>query len=226
MRFHRNAKVFRGQLDAAPFATVFFLLLVFVVLGALVHTPGTPLRLTSATHLLDSAKHPLIEISQSGDIFYNKQVYHLDTLENLRADLAKLPRGSVVAWATGTGAPPRELLTSVREIAQKNGLSLQTGPGINLPASDHGVGVPGRVVLVAVDMSGQFYFENQVIQERELKDRLAKEARQDPDATLGIMADKDVPDGTVSRLWDLALEAGFKKGLKATRPRLLGTGGH
>ena len=33
MKFPRNARIFRGQLDAAPFAAVFFLLVIFMMLG-------------------------------------------------------------------------------------------------------------------------------------------------------------------------------------------------
>ena len=41
MRFPRNAKIFRGQLDAAPLAGVFFLLLIFFLLSSrLAFTPG------------------------------------------------------------------------------------------------------------------------------------------------------------------------------------------
>ena len=40
MKFPRNARIFRGQLDAAPFAAVFFLLVIFMMLGSLVYTPG------------------------------------------------------------------------------------------------------------------------------------------------------------------------------------------
>ncbi len=45
MRFPRNARILRTQLDMAPFATVFFLLTLFVLLGALLPTPGLPLHL-------------------------------------------------------------------------------------------------------------------------------------------------------------------------------------
>jgi len=33
MKFPRNARIFRGQLDAAPFAAVFFLLVLLLMLG-------------------------------------------------------------------------------------------------------------------------------------------------------------------------------------------------
>jgi biopolymer transport protein ExbD len=51
MKFPRNARIFRGQLDAAPFATVFFLLVIFMMLGSLVYTPGVHLNLPPADEL-------------------------------------------------------------------------------------------------------------------------------------------------------------------------------
>jgi len=48
MKFPRNARIFRGQLDAAPFAAVFFLLVIFALLTSLVYTPGVHVTLPSA----------------------------------------------------------------------------------------------------------------------------------------------------------------------------------
>ena len=48
MKFPRNARIFRGQLDAAPFAAVFFLLVSFVMLGSFVYTPGVIIKLPPA----------------------------------------------------------------------------------------------------------------------------------------------------------------------------------
>ncbi|MGB0582674.1 MAG: ExbD/TolR family protein [Limisphaerales bacterium] len=49
MRYPRNAKIFRGQLDAAPFAGVFFCLLLFILLASnLVFTPGVKIDLAQA----------------------------------------------------------------------------------------------------------------------------------------------------------------------------------
>lgn len=45
MKFPRNARILRNQLDAAPFASVFFVLLLLLMLGGLIATPGLPLRL-------------------------------------------------------------------------------------------------------------------------------------------------------------------------------------
>lgn len=45
MKFPRNARIFQGRLDATPFVTVLFLVVMFVVLGSLVYTPGIPVPL-------------------------------------------------------------------------------------------------------------------------------------------------------------------------------------
>ena len=45
MKFPRNARMLRSQLDAAPFAAVFFLLVIFMMLGSLIYTPGARLEL-------------------------------------------------------------------------------------------------------------------------------------------------------------------------------------
>ena len=44
MKFPRTAKILRSHFDVAPFAAVFFLLLIFLMLGALIPTAGIPLQ--------------------------------------------------------------------------------------------------------------------------------------------------------------------------------------
>lgn len=138
MKFPRHAKLFHGRLDAAPFAGVFFLVLLFLLLNSsLVFTPGVKVQL------------------------------ELPTASNL----------------PGTGGP---------------------------------------AVVVAVDRAGQLYFENQVIEERELLGRLRsavdKAKRQQATPTLVVQADKLVAYSVVVRLAELAREAGIRDVLQATRP--------
>ncbi len=46
MRYSRNTKIFRGGVDAAPFASVFFLLVMFLMLFyAHIFFPGVPIKL-------------------------------------------------------------------------------------------------------------------------------------------------------------------------------------
>jgi len=44
MKFPRNAKILRSHFDVAPFAAVFFLLLIFVLLADILPTAGFPLH--------------------------------------------------------------------------------------------------------------------------------------------------------------------------------------
>ena len=140
MRFPRSTKIFRGQLDVAPFAGVFFLLLIFLLLrSSFVFTPGVPIRLPDA---------------------------------------------------------------------------------VNLP------GVAGSTAVVAVDDTGQIYFENQVCTEERLKEHLqAAVARVKEPLTLVVQADRNVKYEVLVRLGLLARAAGVRESLWATRPQVSPGGG-
>ena len=52
MKFPRNARIFRGQLDASPFVGVLFLVAIFLLLNSsLVFIPGVAIRLPEASDL-------------------------------------------------------------------------------------------------------------------------------------------------------------------------------
>ena len=70
MKFPRNARIFRGQLDAAPFVSVFFLLVIFVLLfslpGSLLHTAGVRVELpVSGNAPLPGTDHPTISVAMA-----------------------------------------------------------------------------------------------------------------------------------------------------------------
>jgi biopolymer transport protein ExbD len=75
MKFPRNAKVFHGQLDPAPFAGVFFLLILFVILGALVYTPGVQINLP-VTVDLPGTDNPVVAVAVDADghLYYENQL--------------------------------------------------------------------------------------------------------------------------------------------------------
>lgn len=140
MRFTRHARIFKGQLDAAPFAGVFFLVLIFLTFNSqLVFIPGVRVQL-------------------------------------------------------------------------------------DLPQADGLPGTANPTAVVAVDRSGQFYLENQIIAEPELKQRLQgladKAKLRNAQLTLVVLADKAVPNDTLVRLAELARQSGINELLQATRPRL------
>jgi biopolymer transport protein ExbD len=76
MKFPRNARILRGQLDAAPFATVFFLLVIFMMLGSLIYTPGAriELELPRANGLPGTDKPTVsVAIDADGRLYYENQ---------------------------------------------------------------------------------------------------------------------------------------------------------
>ena len=96
MRFHHHAKIFRGQIDLAPFASVFFLLLIFILLhSALVFTPGVPINLPTSPNLPGPTR-PTVALAVDGDglMYLENQIITEDQLrERLTASAqrAKAP---------------------------------------------------------------------------------------------------------------------------------------
>jgi biopolymer transport protein ExbD len=71
VKFPRNARIFRGQLDAAPFVSVFFLLVAFVILGSRLYIPGIPLELPSTGDLnLPGTDQPTVSVAVTSNALY------------------------------------------------------------------------------------------------------------------------------------------------------------
>ncbi len=78
MKFPRSARIFRGHLDFAPFASVFFLLLIFAVLGTLIYTPGVPvkveLQLPRADNLAGTDRPTIaVAVDAAGRFYFENQ---------------------------------------------------------------------------------------------------------------------------------------------------------
>lgn len=84
MKFPRNARIFRGQLDAAPLASVFFLLVVFVLLGTWLYAPGIRVKLPSSGDLpLAGVEGPTISVAVTTNaLFYDNQLISENDLSN------------------------------------------------------------------------------------------------------------------------------------------------
>src|SRR5438105_1110307 len=95
MRFPRNTRIFRGQLDAAPFAGVFFLLLIFVLLNsALVFTPGVPIQLPEAVNLPGTANRTLVvAVDETGQLYFENQIIGPERFkEKLQSAVSEAPQ--------------------------------------------------------------------------------------------------------------------------------------
>jgi biopolymer transport protein ExbD len=92
MKFARNARIFRGHLDAAPFIGVFFVLILMVLLGSLTYTPGVRLNLPRALSDLPGVEGPTIavEVDPNGQLYYENQAISREVLgAKLRAEVRK-----------------------------------------------------------------------------------------------------------------------------------------
>jgi biopolymer transport protein ExbD len=83
MKFPRNARIFRGQLDAAPFASVFFLLVIFVMLGSVLQTPGVRVNLPQAANLPGTDRPTIpVALDAHGRFFFEDRVIDRKALES------------------------------------------------------------------------------------------------------------------------------------------------
>jgi biopolymer transport protein ExbD len=90
---------------------------------------------------------------------------------------------------------------------------------LELPVANDFPGTDRPTVAVAVDLNGRFYFQNQLIAERELRTRLQIAATNSPTPlTLVVQADKRASYEMLIELTILAREAGIRHVLLATLP--------
>jgi biopolymer transport protein ExbD len=92
VKFPRNAPIFRGHLDAAPFAAVFFLLVIFLLASSLVYTPGVRLQIPVTDALAGTDKPTVsVGVDKNGRLYYQNQ----QTEEaELRGELRKAAKDS------------------------------------------------------------------------------------------------------------------------------------
>lgn len=96
MKFPRNARIFRGQLDAAPFVGVFFCLVLFVLLAALVYTPGiSMIQLPTASAELSGVDGPMVAVAMDpyGRLYFRNQwIQEKELLRRLQEEVKKSPK--------------------------------------------------------------------------------------------------------------------------------------
>jgi biopolymer transport protein ExbD len=75
MKFGRNAKIFRGQLDAAPLASVLFVFMILLLLHpALVFLPGVPVNLPESVDLPGTTNPKVVVvIDRGGQMYFESQ---------------------------------------------------------------------------------------------------------------------------------------------------------
>jgi biopolymer transport protein ExbD len=93
MKFPRHARILRSQLDAAPLASVLFLLVIFVMLSSLVYTPGVHVKLPVANELPGTDRPTLTVALDANNRLYfaNQLITEADLKLRLREAVATSP---------------------------------------------------------------------------------------------------------------------------------------
>lgn len=75
MKFPRRAKLFRNPFDMTAYAAVFFLMVIFLVLGAQRYTPGVRIELPVAGELPGTDK-PMVKVAMDeyGRYYFDSQI--------------------------------------------------------------------------------------------------------------------------------------------------------
>ena len=125
MKFPRNTRIFRSQLDAAPFASVFFLLLIFVLLGSLLYTPGVRVELPHADDLpWAGVEGPTITVAvdAAGRFYFENQRIGKDVLQSrLQAANQKSPEPLTLV-VEADKAVAMETTVALGSLARKAGI--------------------------------------------------------------------------------------------------------
>ena len=93
MKFPRNVRILRSPFDVAPFAAVFFVLVIFMVLAGLVPTPGLPLQppITDPKDNLPGTDQPMVAVAIDalGRFYFTNQIINSNNLQTALADAAR-----------------------------------------------------------------------------------------------------------------------------------------
>ncbi|MGA2176003.1 MAG: biopolymer transporter ExbD [Verrucomicrobiota bacterium] len=127
MRFERHARIFRGPLDPAPMAGVLMLLMIFLLLGSLLYTPGVTIKLP------DGADWPgtdnptvVVAVDSRGQCFFeNRAVPEAELRAALQSRAQNTRRQSkhltLVLWADK--AAELEVITHLELLARQAGIT-------------------------------------------------------------------------------------------------------
>jgi biopolymer transport protein ExbD len=75
MKFPRRAKLFRNPFDMTAYAAVFFLMVIFLVLGAQRYTPGVKIELPVADDLPGTDKPTVtVAVDENGRYYFRNQI--------------------------------------------------------------------------------------------------------------------------------------------------------
>ena len=127
MRFPRNAKILRGHLEVAPFACVFVLLLMFILMQPnFVFTTGVRVELP-ATDALPGTLNPtvVVAVDRVGQLYFANQIVSEPELQShLASAVARYRAGrqNLTLVVQADKLVPHERLVRLAEVARAAGI--------------------------------------------------------------------------------------------------------
>jgi biopolymer transport protein ExbD len=142
MKFPRNKQIFRGQLDLAAFAGVFFVLLIFVMLNSsLISTPGIPIDLPAGEELSGVAGRTLVvAVDPNGQFYFKNQLTSEHLLQRRLSEEVNAAREPITLVVQADRSVPFDRILKLGGLASKAGIRsahIATRPslsGTNSPA--------------------------------------------------------------------------------------------
>lgn len=123
MKFQQNLKVFTGQWTVAPFASVAFILVLFLALNTvLVHTPGVRIELPASAK--DSGpSHPslIVSVDRSGQLFFEQQAISASRLQSKLLDRVKESKSPLSLVVQADAGTPYAVLLPLARLAEEAG---------------------------------------------------------------------------------------------------------
>lgn len=124
MRLPRNAKIFRGRLDAAPFVGIFFILLLFVLLHtSLVYHPGVSIELPESGELPGPTGPTIVvAVDNHGAMYFENQSVSKGRLGVRLKDRIAAMNGPVTLVIQADKSVSQEMIVGLAELANQSGI--------------------------------------------------------------------------------------------------------
>ena len=124
MKFTRNALIFRGHLDAAPFASVLLLLVIFLIAGSLVYTPGVRLQLPVADNLPGTDKPSVsVAVDKNGRLYFENQGIEEADLRSRLSEIARKSRTPLTLLVHADKDATHEMIVRLAVLGRDAGIA-------------------------------------------------------------------------------------------------------
>jgi biopolymer transport protein ExbD len=125
MKFPRNARLLRSTFDVAPFAVVFFLLIIFLTVGTLLPPSGLSLHLPAAGDLPGTDEPTVtVAVDAEGRLFFENQIVTGDELKVHLHDAVKNSRQPLTLVVQADKAVTYDQLVHLASLAREPGISI------------------------------------------------------------------------------------------------------